>query len=101
MCVGSIFSRNTAISKGGVLLSGDCNGSCILYLDQNNFTFNVAKYGGVFETRTSNVMIIHKSTFLNSKAHRIGGVGYIFDSTITVIESIFNHNQAGRHAGAL
>jgi hypothetical protein len=99
--VGSNFFRNTAKSTGGVLLSEDCYGSCILYLDQNNFTFNVANYGGVFRIKTSNVLIIHKSIFLNSKAHRVGGVGFVSNSTITVIESLFNHNQAGRHAGAL
>ena len=61
--IGSIFFRNTAKSRGGVILSENCYGICILYLNQNNFTFNVANYGGVFKITTSNVLIIRKVFF--------------------------------------
>ena len=93
--IGSIFFRNTAKYKGGVILSENCYGICILYLNQNNFTFNVANYGGVFKIATSNVLIIRKGIFLNSQARRIGGVGYAVNSTVTIIESFFSHNRAG------
>ena len=46
-------------------------------------------------------MIIHKSSFVNSNASRIGGVGYIINSTITITQSLFRQNRAGWHAGAL
>ena len=70
-------------------------------MDQSNFNFNVGKYGGVLSTRTLSVVTIYKSAFLNSKAFRIGGVGYISNSTMTVMQSLFYHSQAELHAGAL
>ena len=100
-CIGSNFSRNTATSKGGVIYSETCSCSCMLYLDHSNFVFNVGNYGGVLSIRNFNEVTIHKSTFVNSKALRIGGVGYIFNSKVTVVQSLFHHNRAGRHAGAL
>lgn len=100
-CISSNFSRNTATSNGGVVYSETCSGSCILYLDHNNFAFNVGNYGGVFLIQKFNVIVIHKSTFVNSEAHRIGGVGYISNSMTTIVQSIFYHNRAGHHAGVL
>ena len=97
-CIGSNFSRNTATSNGGVIFS---ESSCNLYLDHSNFEFNVGKHGGVLLMRTFSVVIIYRSTFLNSKALKVGGVGYISNSTMTVMQSLFCHNRAGRHAGAL
>jgi hypothetical protein len=101
-CISSNFSRNTASSNGGgVIFSEICNGSCILYLDQSNFNFNVGKYGGVLSTRTFGVVMIYKSTFISNEALQIGGVGYILNSTMKIVQSLFYRNRAGRHAGAL
>ena len=97
LCIRSNFTNSTAKSNGGAIY---CQRKCSFYLNENNFISCTAKYGGVFNIRSSSITIENNS-FQKSKAHRYGGVGYCSETTVVVNGSVFYNNHAGRHAGGL
>ena len=68
------------------------------------FVSNASDYGGVFDIRDSNniIITIYKCSFQNKEAFIIGGVAYFSNSTSVVItKSVDYSNKARQYADAL
>jgi predicted outer membrane repeat protein len=95
----SIFTNNTASSRGGVLYN--LNSSATLTITNSQFTNNSASNGGVI-SNNGGYITITDSIFMNNSATSYGGAIESFNgSTIVITNGTFIGNSAGLSGGAI